>query len=138
MNTPHPHTEQAMQALLITEDGTTTPVTLPAALPAGHAARLAIAQYLGGPARLGHCTAICSPDAHLATVGLLEDPPAGTPRNEYAEVVVEVLRHASPKQAIHGPVLIMGPAADGTPTSLDPGQQRAVEDFVATWRTLVS
>ncbi|MCX4749267.1 hypothetical protein OG455_27805 [Kitasatospora sp. NBC_01287] len=139
MNTPPPRTEQGIQALLITEDGTTTPVTLPATLSTGHAARAAIAQHLGGRSWLGYCHPACSPDTHFITVGLLERPPAGTPRNDCATAVAEVLRHAPLRESIHGPALVMGPTSgDDVPTSLEPGQQQAIRDFVATWRALLA
>ncbi|MFD7639616.1 hypothetical protein ACFV4P_03090 [Kitasatospora sp. NPDC059795] len=123
------------RAVLIADDGTTTPVTL----PTSDAAPLAIARHLGGPSVLERCTPTCTPDTHFATVGLLERPPAGAPRNDCATVVVEMLRHAPLPSPIHGPALIMGPAGDGdAPTGLEPGQQQAIQDFVAAWRTLLS
>lgn len=139
MNPQHAATGQELHALLIAEDGTTTPVTLPATLPTGHAARVAIARHLGGRSWLGYCNPACSPDTHLVTVGLLERPPAGTPRNDCATAVVETLRHAPLTEPIHGPALVMGPTSgDDVPTSLEPGQQQAIRDFAATWRTLLT
>ncbi|MEU5385961.1 hypothetical protein [Kitasatospora cineracea] len=135
MDPRHNDTDPGLNALLITVDGGTKPVTL----PTGRDARLAIARHLGGPSWLGQCTPTCSPDSHLVTVGLLEIPPAGTPRNDYATAVVEVMRHAPLEAPIFGPALIMGRAEhDDVPTSLEPGQKQAIEDFVATWYNLLT
>ncbi|WP_327073171.1 hypothetical protein OG196_14085 [Kitasatospora purpeofusca] len=139
MNPQQADIGQELRALLIAEDGTATPVTLPGGLRTENAVQTAIAQHLGGPSQLDPCAPECAPDIHFATVGLLEHPPAGAPRNEAATAVVETLRHVTLAEPVRGPALVMGPAADGgVPTSLDPGRQRAIQVFVATWLTLLA
>ncbi|MFJ4668860.1 hypothetical protein [Kitasatospora purpeofusca] len=139
MNPHQAGAEQELRALLIATDGTTAPVTLPGGLRTENAVRAAIVQQLGGPSQLDPCTPECAAGIHFATVGLLEHPPADAPRNEAATAVVETLRHVTLAEPVRGPALVMGPAADGgVPTSLDPGQQRAIQVFVATWLTLLA